>query len=127
VGFSHIHAFPYSARAGAAAARFPNQVPEGERRARNRRLNTLDAELGRVARQSVIGQTRPVLWENRAYTADTYAAPVTWEGLTDNYLRVSAAFPAQLDMHNHITAVRLTRITGGELWGEGPIPSGTEE
>jgi threonylcarbamoyladenosine tRNA methylthiotransferase MtaB len=127
VGFSHIHAFPFSARAGAAAARFPNHVPESERRARNRRLNALDAELGRAARQSVIGQTRPVLWENLAHTADTNAALVTWEGLTDNYLRVSAAFPAQLDMHNHITAVRLTRITDDVLWGEGPIPSGTEE
>jgi threonylcarbamoyladenosine tRNA methylthiotransferase MtaB len=134
MGFSHIHAFPYSARAGTAAARFANQVAENERRARNRRLNALDAELSLAARQSMIGQERPVLWENRVHDripGGTFSAAAdhdealraAWEGLTDNYLRVRAAFPIGQNMHNRITTVRLARITNGELEGTPLLPS----
>ena len=65
VGFAHIHAFPYSARQGTAAARFGGQVPEVERKRRVRALVELDAELGAAVRRSFIGEIRPVLWENR--------------------------------------------------------------
>jgi hypothetical protein len=40
-----------------------------------------------------------------------------WSGLTDNYLRVRAATPAKLDLHNRITPVRLERPEGEGLWG----------
>ena len=65
VGFAHIHAFPYSARQGTAAARFGGQVPEVERKRRVRALIELDAELGAAVRRSFVGEVRPVLWENR--------------------------------------------------------------
>ena len=176
VGFAHIHAFPYSARQGTAAARFGGQVPEAERKRRVRALVELDAELGAAARRSFLGEVRPVLWENRDAAQSpeclsegsfashpeldfgefsravegwlTHRTPSTssgqalrqaqgaqammgagselplapnarqvWSGLTDNYLRVRAAAPAELDLHNRITPTRLERLEGDVLWG----------
>ena len=137
VGFAHIHAFPYSARQGTAAARFGGQVPEVERKRRVRALVELDGELGADVRRSFIGEIRPVLWENRdvspaaemLYVAASpqKTAPIPgkwqiWSGLTDNYLRVAAAAPAEMDLHNHITSVRLARLEGDILWGEIATP-----
>ena len=34
IGFTHIHAFPYSIREGTPAATMPNQVPEAVKKAR---------------------------------------------------------------------------------------------
>ena len=172
VGFAHIHAFPYSARQGTAAARFDGQVPEVERKRRVRALIELDAELGATVRRTFVGEVRPVLWENREATQlpenlsegffanhpepvfgelsravegrltsrtpsassgqaqgaqamigagselslDPDARPI-WSGLTDNYLRVLAAAPAELDLHNRITPLRLERLEGDALWG----------
>jgi threonylcarbamoyladenosine tRNA methylthiotransferase MtaB len=116
VGFAHMHVFPYSARGGTAAARFAGQVPEAERRRRARVLNALDAELGEVARARLVGDVRPVLWENRAAPAESDAA--VWSGLTDNYLRVVTTAPAGVDLHNRITPTRLVRLAGADFMGE---------
>jgi threonylcarbamoyladenosine tRNA methylthiotransferase MtaB len=115
VGFAHIHVFPYSARAGTAAARFGAQVPAAERRRRSRVLSGVDSELGRRVRGSFLGHTRPVLWEKSTDGANNAAL---WSGLTDNYLRVWAEAPAALDLTNRVSAVRLTRLEGDDLWGE---------
>jgi threonylcarbamoyladenosine tRNA methylthiotransferase MtaB len=135
VGFAHIHAFPYSARQGTAAARFSGQVPEVERKRRVRALTALDAELGTAVRQSFVDEIRPVLWESREpvplavttlNTAPRQETPptgqVVWAGLTDNYLRVLAAVPSGPDLHNRLTPVRLIRSEGGALWGEIATP-----
>ena len=121
-GFAHMHVFPYSGRAGTAAARFGGQLPEKERRRRSRILNELDAELGRTVRLATIGQVRLVLWENRVdltgeQVADIPPGAGAWVGLTDNYLRVFAVVPAGVDLHNRITPVRLERLLGNDLWG----------
>lgn len=113
LGFAHIHAFPYSARKGTAAADFADQVPEAERKRRVRLLHDLDAELGHAVRAASVGQVRPVLWESRED-----AAAVTWSGLTDNYLRVLVQTPADIDLHNRITQVRLVGLEDDALWGE---------
>ncbi len=138
VGFAHIHAFPYSARAGTAAARFGGQVPVPERRRRVRILTELDAELGRAVRRGFLGQIRPVLWENREpmpASGNDRLAPdrpqeggawrrgrqnddlAVWSGLTDNYLRVLTPVPREVDLHNRILPVVLERLEGDTLWG----------
>ena len=122
IGFAHIHAFPYSARQGTAAARFSGQVPEVERKRRVRALIALDVELGAAVRQSFIGDVRPVLWENHETGPHSEQMPGTdarqvWSGLTDNYLRVRVAAPSELDLHNRITPLRLERLKGDALWG----------
>ena len=62
-------------------------------------------------RQSLIGHTLPVLWENRANT-DNH---VVWHGLTDNYVRVQT-----LDKNivaNTISPLQLTSLDAGILTG----------
>jgi threonylcarbamoyladenosine tRNA methylthiotransferase MtaB len=124
IGFAHIHAFPYSARQGTAAARLGGQVPEAERRRRVRALIGLDAELGAAVRRSFVGQVRPVLWENREAGPGSGQLPGGWEtrpvwsGLTDNYLRVLTAAPLGPDLHNRVTFVRIEGATDDALWGE---------
>ena len=138
VGFAHIHAFPYSARQGTAAARFGGQVPEVERKRRVRVLVDLDAELGTAVRRSFVGEIRPVLWESRDPTPRAGTMHVTdyrqpaasrreegwdvWSGLTDNYLRVLTAAPVGMDLHNRLTPLRLIRLEGDALWGEMATP-----
>jgi len=124
VGFAHIHAFPYSTRQGTAAARFADQVPEPERKRRVQALTALDAELGHAVRLAFVGGTRPVLWENRVETLHATSLRPGWDvwsGLTDNYLRVLAAVPAHLDLHNRITFARLTQLEGEVLWAEAKV------
>lgn len=120
VGFAHLHVFPYSARAGTAAAHFDGQIPEAERKRRVAELNALDAELGMAVRTVFLGQTRPVLWENQVAEAAPIHAPAqhAWAGLTDNYLRVLTKVPIGLDLHNCITPTRLMSLDGDALWGE---------
>ena len=130
VGFAHIHVFPYSARAGTAAARFAGQVQETERRRRSRLLNELDAELGRTVRMNMLGQVRPVLWENRSPQPDTSQLPANtevWSGLTDNYLRVRTVAPQGLDLHNRIVRTRLVGLMGDELQGHLMVDGAQEE
>jgi threonylcarbamoyladenosine tRNA methylthiotransferase MtaB len=130
VGFAHMHVFTYSARAGTPAVCFDGQVPESERRRRSQVLCDLDVELGRALRDSFVGQTRPVLWERsmrnaaQARVSDgdisihRQGGIVLWSGLTDNYLRVRMVAPEDVDLHNRITATRLTKVAGVELLGE---------
>jgi hypothetical protein len=66
-------------------------------------------------RRSFLGDTRPVLWENSMVGVN---GAVRWTGLTDNYLRVLAEVPAGVDLHDRISAVRLVRLDGDDLWGE---------
>jgi threonylcarbamoyladenosine tRNA methylthiotransferase MtaB len=114
VGFAHVHVFPYSARAGTVAARFGGQVPQAERHRRSQVLASLDRELRYTVRRSSLGEERPVLWENAAGANGA----TRWTGLTDNYLRVLAESPAGVDLHNHVSLVRLARLDGDDLWGE---------
>ncbi len=116
VGFAHLHVFPYSTRAGTAAARFADQTSEPERRSRSRRMNELDGELGATVRRGFIGQTRPVLYENCA-PSNEGTGEATWFGLTDNYLRVRVAGSAELDLHNRIAPTRLIGLDGADLIG----------
>jgi len=117
IGFAHMHVFPYSAREGTAAARFTDQVPEIERKRRVRILTELDRTNGASVRASYVGQKRPVLWEHEQ-ASPTPGSGRTWTGLTDNYLRVRAIAPADRDLHNRITEVHLTGLTGDDLAGE---------
>ncbi len=118
MGFGHIHIFPYSPRSGTPAARMPHQVPPEVKKARSRRMHALMREMKRAWLERHVGTTRAVLWEE-AVAEDPDTGVRVWSGLTDNYLRVHAAAPAALDLHNAIAPVRLVRVVDGErLWGE---------
>ncbi|MGD0612263.1 MAG: tRNA (N(6)-L-threonylcarbamoyladenosine(37)-C(2))-methylthiotransferase MtaB [Anaerolineales bacterium] len=111
--FAGGHVFTYSARPGTAAARLPGQVETGIRKTRNACLRSTFLEAARHYRSQFLGRTMPVLWE-----ATDQLSQSGWrlEGLTDNYLRVSAS--AGEPRWNQIDAVRLTGLSDEGLLGE---------
>ncbi|WP_295883419.1 tRNA (N(6)-L-threonylcarbamoyladenosine(37)-C(2))-methylthiotransferase MtaB [uncultured Thiohalocapsa sp.] len=106
MGFSHLHIFPYSARAGTLAADMTDQVPEPVRRGRARALHALGAELKATRLRAQVGRTLPVLieGENRD-AAGTYAA-----GFTPSYLPVRLR-GAPSEAVGQIVAARLLRLS----------------
>jgi threonylcarbamoyladenosine tRNA methylthiotransferase MtaB len=98
-GFSKIHAFPYSERAGTAAVGMAGQIAPEVKKERMAQFLTLSDELSRAFHRRFVGQTRDVLFEDRQPDG-------RWSGLTDNYIRVLVAGDG--DLHNHIIPTRLT-------------------
>ena len=120
--FAHAHIFPFSPRAGTAAARFDGQVPKSVKRERSLRMHQVVARTGRLERTRFIGSTRPVLWEGSGRQLTDQPASLLWSGLTDNYLRVTAQAPSGLDLGNRITPVRLDELHGETLYGVPQVP-----
>jgi threonylcarbamoyladenosine tRNA methylthiotransferase MtaB len=65
-GFSAIHIFSYSPRAGTPAAEYPGQVPPQVIAERRARLQGLERELARAYHQRLVGRTLDVLVEGAA-------------------------------------------------------------
>jgi threonylcarbamoyladenosine tRNA methylthiotransferase MtaB len=110
-GFARAHIFPYSARPGTVAAGLPGQVPSQVKAERAQVMRAVAAAGDRAFRQHFVGRTMAVLWETSRPGGD---GPL-WSGLTDNYLRVQAAYPA--DLANRITLARLVALAGRALLG----------
>ena len=92
MGFSQTHVFKYSPRRRTVAAKLPGQVPEEAKRERAEAMLALAAESARRYRAGLVGSTLAVLYETRVEGAER----PTWEGLTDNYVRVFVPSPAPL-------------------------------
>lgn len=78
IGFTHIHAFPYSKREGTPAANMPDQVPEVIKKSRVAILNTLSHEGLAAYGKAQVGSTTTLLIERER---DGW-----YEGFTDNYI-----------------------------------------
>jgi threonylcarbamoyladenosine tRNA methylthiotransferase MtaB len=119
--FAHAHIFPYSPRAGTAAASFGAQVPTALKKARARRAHAVVERTGRAERALYVGSTRPVLWERPQgdLTDGQGEAGVArlWTGFTDNYLRVSLEAPPEVDLHNQIVPSYLAGLHGDTIFG----------
>ncbi len=115
--FAHGHIFPFSARAGTAAASFDGQTPKALKRERGQRMHQIVARTGQVERQRFVGTTRPVLWEGSGQPLMDQPDTVLWSGFTDNYLRVMAHAPADRNLSNRITTIRLEELHGDTLFG----------
>ena len=109
VGFSDMHIFPYSPRPGTSAAYLKDQVPAPVKKTRAAEMANVAKAGFRDFRQRQLGSTRPVLWES----AQTSGTDLVWTGLTDNYLRVTAADPRNL--RNLITPVQLQKLVGDRV------------
>ncbi len=113
--FARVHVFPYSLRAGTAAATMPAQVPERMKAARARQMQVVASASARAFAQRFVGRTMEVLWETQELTADGRAPKVDkwrrgwWSGYTDNYIRVIA--PSDADWSNRIAPARLVAVT----------------
>lgn len=111
--FAHIHIFTYSLREGTPAARMPGQIPDKVKKERSRRLHELMRRQKEAWLARFVGTVRPVLWEEPVATVPERGQRV-WSGLTDNYLRVYASVPAEIDLHNAITPTRLLAVEESE-------------
>jgi threonylcarbamoyladenosine tRNA methylthiotransferase MtaB len=108
--FAKVHAFPFSPRAGTAAAVLPDQVPPEVKKERMARLLAA-AEAGEIAfQQAQLGTRATVLWERPRGEMG--------HGLTDNYLRVFSKAAAGLA--SQLTAVELVGLTEGGVLGTIP-------
>jgi threonylcarbamoyladenosine tRNA methylthiotransferase MtaB len=108
VGFTRLHVFPYSERAGTPAVRLPDRVPKRERKERARQLRALGRRLAADYRARFVGATMDVLWMQQ--DGDT------WYGLTDNYLPVKTS--ASSPLHNRLLPTHLIAIDRKHLVGE---------
>ena len=63
IGFTRLHVFPFSARAGTAAAGMPGQLPRAVKAQRAARMARLGAELSEKSRRALLGSAQEVLFE----------------------------------------------------------------
>jgi threonylcarbamoyladenosine tRNA methylthiotransferase MtaB len=87
VGFSRIHIFPFSPRAGTPAAESPDQLPPAIRKDRVHRLESVQRELAANYHASLVGRRLEVLVERTAADRPGYVrgtdrryVPVTLPG-----------------------------------------------
>ncbi|HEY4386357.1 MAG TPA: tRNA (N(6)-L-threonylcarbamoyladenosine(37)-C(2))-methylthiotransferase MtaB [Ktedonobacteraceae bacterium] len=109
--FAKTHVFRFSARQGTAAARMRGQIKEEIKKARSQRLLDLNEAHSRLFREQFLGETAQVLIETRKHGS--------WEGLTDNYLRVEIHdLPEQAhDWQHQIVQARLSHLSGDGIEG----------
>ncbi|PTQ51984.1 MAG: tRNA-t(6)A37 methylthiotransferase [Brockia lithotrophica] len=125
VGFAQLHVFPYSPRAGTAAAKFADAVSEAEKRLRVAELLDLDRELRRRFRRRFLGRAVDVLPEvvlppthpavREAGVGKGEGAPTVLEGTSGEYLRVLV--PSSSRLLGVPMRVRIEREVGEVLWG----------
>lgn len=114
--FAHVHAFPFSARAGTRAAGFPDQIAKARKKERMRQVQALAEDAGRQERSRFLHTVRPVLWEGSGRVLDDGSGRL-WSGYTDNYLKTEAVAPAAVVLTNRITPVRLEALQGQVMVG----------
>jgi threonylcarbamoyladenosine tRNA methylthiotransferase MtaB len=119
-GFAGIHVFPYSSRRRTSASKLPDHLSPEVKHQRTEVMLGLAAESARRFRERFVGRTLTPLYEGRSSGSDDRA---TWNGLTDNYLRVRT--PADASLENLFVPTRLVAIEGDLLIGEiaGPVPA----
>jgi threonylcarbamoyladenosine tRNA methylthiotransferase MtaB len=107
VGFAAVHAFPYSRRPGTGATLMGDQLPPPVKRSRLERLLAAGRASAEAFRRGFLGQTLPVLWEQRKAGR--------WQGLTANYIRVYTS--ADEELANRLRSTRLLALDGEGVVG----------
>jgi len=119
IQFAGGHVFTYSPRPGTAAARMEPQVPYELRKVRNAVLREVFSEAEREYRSHFLGRKVSVLWEAASQKTES---GFRLEGLTGNYIRVSAVAPEP--RWNQMDDVQLTSMDKFGMKGEMVIPAG---
>jgi threonylcarbamoyladenosine tRNA methylthiotransferase MtaB len=109
--FSRLHVFRFSPRAGTSAATMPNPVPSQVAQARSEQLIAIGQELAAAFHRQHLGAEMDVLLES----AVARNGAQTWDGLTDNYIRVGVA--SSDDLSNRCVRVRLVAADAQGLRG----------
>ena len=106
MGFSRIHVFEYSPRAGTPAADFADQVPSQVKSSRGKKMRALAKKLEQHFLQAQVGMTNSVLFESYINNA--------WQGNTENYCKVRVQ---GTNLGNTIRDVHITGIADDGLIG----------
>lgn len=106
-GFSAMHIFPYSRRAGTPADAMPDQIPKAVKSARAARASALAARLRERYDAALIGTVQEVLFEQ---VEDGF-----FTGHAMNYVKVYARGEG---LHNIIRPVRITALRPDGVEGE---------
>ena len=106
-GFADMHIFPYSRRPGTPADKMPGQHNNATKEARSRAAIAVAGEMSKAYRESLIGTTHAVLFEE--------AEGDYFTGHTPNYIKVYAKGD---NLHNEIRTVRLTQVYRDGMLGQ---------
>ena len=98
-GFADMHIFPYSRRPGTPADKMPGQHDNATKEARSRAAIAVAEEMNRAYRESLIGTTQEVLFEEPEGDFYTGHAP--------NYIKV---YVQGEDLHNQLRSVHITAL-----------------
>ena len=107
VGFTHLHIFPYSKRAGTPAAEMDGQVPDAVRVERASRLDAKRREIAYKLAEKYIGVQKEVLFE---LCEDGRAT-----GHTPEFLEVAVI--TDKDLHNEVRTVKINGYDGSVFTG----------
>jgi len=113
INFAGGHVFTYSPRPNTGASRMKGQVKPELRKKRNHVLHDVLEESSKSYREKFVGQSMSVLWES---TSEMGERGWQMEGLTENYLRVSAFAPSP--RWNELDVVQLNQTGENGLKGE---------
>ena len=105
-GFADMHIFPYSRRPGTPADKMPGQLGNAIKEARSREAIAVAEEMNRAYRESMVGSTQEVLFEDKHLSL--------YAGHTPNYMKVYAAGE---DLHNRLRQVTITGLYEDGLFG----------
>ena len=105
-GFADMHIFPYSRRPGTPADKMPGQLGNAIKEARSREAIAVAAEMNRAYRESMVGSTQEVLFEDKHLSL--------YAGHTPNYMKVYAAGE---DLHKRLRQVTITGLYEDGLFG----------
>ena len=112
MNFAGGHVFTYSPRPGTGAAKMKGQIRPELRKSRNHILQDALEESAKPYRQKFVGQTMSVLWES---TSEMGERGWQMEGLTGNYLRVTAFAPSP--RWNQIDHVKINEYDRNRMKG----------
>jgi len=113
IGFYEVHLFPYSRRHGTVADKMPGQLTKQQKSNRVAALDIIEKEMTKSFRQSFIGETCTVLFEeSKVINGKEYMI-----GHTTRYMMVAVI--GDLSLKNEIREVRISEFLNDEvLFGE---------
>lgn len=105
---AYLHVFTYSERPGTPASEMTGKIPERIRNERSRILHQTGARIKSAFYQSLVGQQRLVIFEEKRKDG-------TIGGFTDNYAEITVPWSSGLEHHEHL--VKIDRLEGEILNG----------
>jgi threonylcarbamoyladenosine tRNA methylthiotransferase MtaB len=111
IKFAGGHVFSYSSRPGTAAARMKDQIGFEIRKNRSSTLRELFTAMEHKYQENFLGSVLSVIWEASSKAAEGFQV----EGLTDNYIKVTASAPDR--KWNEVDEVLLVSIEDNTVKG----------